>query len=118
LDLAARFGGDEFAVILYDLEFSHAQYLAERLRESVQSLGSGTEIWNSPEVTVSVGVGFAVPGTSNNSDGILKLADEALYEAKRAGRNRVIAKGATAHVFLNTGEFDKARSLETPEPTE
>jgi diguanylate cyclase (GGDEF)-like protein len=118
LDLAARFGGDEFAVILYDLEFSHAQYLAERLRESVQSLGSGTEIWNSPEVTVSVGVGFAVPGTSNNSDGILKLADEALYEAKRAGRNRVIAKGATAHVFLNTGEFAKAHSLETPEPTE
>jgi diguanylate cyclase (GGDEF)-like protein len=118
LDLAARFGGDEFAVILYDLEFSHAQYLAERLRESVQNLGSGTENWPSPEVTVSVGVGFAVPGSGNDSDGILKMADEALYEAKRAGRNRVIAKGATAHVFLNTGEFDKAHSAETPEPAE
>jgi predicted signal transduction protein with EAL and GGDEF domain len=65
-----------------------------------------------------VGVGFAVPGSGNDSDGILKMADEALYEAKRAGRNRVIAKGATAHVFLNTGEFDKAHSAETPEPAE
>ncbi len=117
-DLAARFGGDEFAVILYDLEFSHAQYLAERLRETVQNLGSGTEIWTSPEVTVSVGVGFVLPGSSSNGDGVLKLADEALYEAKRAGRNRVIAKGATAHVFLNTGEFDKAHGLRTPEPAE
>jgi diguanylate cyclase (GGDEF)-like protein len=108
LDVAARYGGEEFAVILYDLGLSHAQYLAERLRESVQSLARESEIWTGPEVTVSVGVGFAVPSVSRNPEGIIQLADEALYEAKQAGRNCIITKGAEAYVFLNTGSFNKA----------
>jgi diguanylate cyclase (GGDEF)-like protein len=108
LDVAARYGGEEFAVILYDLGFSHVQYLAESLRESVQSLAREAEIWTGPEVTVSVGVGFAVPSVSRNPEGIVQLADEALYAAKEAGRNCIIAKGAEAYVFLNTGSFNKA----------
>jgi diguanylate cyclase (GGDEF)-like protein len=108
LDVAARYGGEEFAVILYDLGFSHTQYLAERLRESVQTLARDAEIWTGPEVTVSVGVGFAVPSVSRNPEGVVQLADEALYEAKAAGRNRIISKGAEAYVFLNTGSFSKA----------
>jgi diguanylate cyclase (GGDEF)-like protein len=118
LDMAARYGGEEFAIILYDLAFAHAQYLAERLRESVQTLTHEAELWKSPEVTVSIGVGFAVPSTCRNVEGIVQLADEALYEAKAAGRNCVIAKGAEAHVFLNTGTFnkaEKARTTATPE---
>jgi len=113
LDVAARYGGEEFAVILYDLAFSHAQYLAERLRESVQSLARESEIWTGPEVTVSVGVGFAVPSVSRNPEGIVRLADEALYAAKEAGRNCVIARGAEAHVFLDTGSFYKAEKSGT-----
>jgi diguanylate cyclase (GGDEF)-like protein len=116
LDLAARFGGDEFAIILYDLEFSHAQYLAERLRESVQNLAHGAETTRRSEVTVSVGVGFAVPSLCHDIDGVLQLADEALYEAKAGGRNRVIAKGAQPHVFLNTGEFEQTERQRTAEP--
>jgi diguanylate cyclase (GGDEF)-like protein len=107
LDVAARYGGEEFAVIIYDMGFSHAQYLAERLRESIQSLARDSEIWTGPEVTVSVGVGFAVPSVSRNPEGIVQLADEALYEAKETGRNCIIAKGAEAYVFLNTGSFNK-----------
>jgi diguanylate cyclase (GGDEF)-like protein len=116
LDLAARYGGDEFAVILYDLPFSHAQYLAERLRESVQNLANEAELWTGPEVTVSVGVGFAVPSISRGTDSAIRLADEALYEAKKAGRNRVIAKGAEPHIFLDTGAFnetEKSRTIES-----
>jgi diguanylate cyclase (GGDEF)-like protein len=107
LDVAARYGGEEFAVILYDLGFSHAQYLAERLRESVQSLARESEIWTGPEITVSVGVGFAVPSVSRNPEGIVQLADEALFAAKAAGRNCIIAKGAEAYVFMDTGSFNK-----------
>jgi diguanylate cyclase (GGDEF)-like protein len=117
LDLAARYGGDEFVVILYDLAFSHAQYLAERLRESVQNLAHEAEIWTGPEVTVSVGVGFAVPSTCRSTDAVVRLADEALYEAKSAGRNRVIAKGAEGHIFMDTGTFNEADRSKTAERT-
>jgi diguanylate cyclase (GGDEF)-like protein len=113
LDLAARYGGEEFAVILYDLGFSHAQFLAERLRESVENLMHESEIWTGPEVTVSVGVGFAVPSIRRHPEGLVQLADEALYEAKRAGRNRVIAKGASAYLLLDTGSFNKAKASRT-----
>jgi diguanylate cyclase (GGDEF)-like protein len=117
LDLAARYGGDEFVIILYDLAFSHAEYLAERLRESVQNLAHEAAIWTGPEVTVSVGVGFAVPGACRSTDAVVRLADEALYEAKSAGRNRVIAKGAEAHIFLDTGTFNEADRSKTAERT-
>jgi diguanylate cyclase (GGDEF)-like protein len=117
LDLAARYGGDEFVVILYDLAFSHAQYLAERLRESVQNLAHEAEILTGPEVTVSVGVGFAVPSTCRSTDAVVRLADEALYEAKSAGRNRVIAKGAEGHIFMDTGTFNEADRSKTAERT-
>jgi len=118
LDLAARYGGEEFAVVLYDLAFSHAQYLAERLCESVQNLANETDVWTGGEVTVSVGVGFAVPSIYRKPQDIVQLADEALYEAKGAGRNCIIAKGAEAHTFLNTGTFQKADKSRTPERAE
>jgi diguanylate cyclase (GGDEF)-like protein len=113
LDLAARYGGEEFAVIFYDLAFSQVKYLAERLRESVQNLAHEAELWSGPEITVSVGVGFTVPSMCRNPEGVVQLADEALYEAKRAGRNCIIAKGAEAHIFLNTGSFNKTQKSRT-----
>jgi diguanylate cyclase (GGDEF)-like protein len=116
LDLAARYGGEEFAVILYDLAFSHAQYLAERLRESVQNLAHEAQIWTGPEVTVSVGVGFAVPSICRNPEGVVQLADEALYEAKASGRNCIVTKGAEAYKFLNTGAFNKVEKTRAGEP--
>ena len=115
LDLSARYGGEEFAVILYDLAFSHAQYLAERLREAVQNLAHEVEIWSGPVVTVSVGVGFVAPSLCRKPEGLVQLADEALYEAKGGGRNCVIAKGAESYVFLDTGAFNKTGKSRTPE---
>ncbi len=115
MDLAARYGGEEFAVILYDLTFPHVHFLAERLRESVQDLARDAEIATVPEISVSVGVGFVVPGIGRSAEGVVRLADEALYEAKAAGRNCIVAKGAEQHPFLVTGEFNKPGTVPTPE---
>jgi diguanylate cyclase (GGDEF)-like protein len=110
LDLVARYGGEEFAVILYDLGFAHIQDTAERLREAVQNLKIkplGADVRSGPEVTVSVGVGLAAPTIGRTPPGAVQLADEALYEAKKAGRNRVVIKGTEAYMLLDTGAFTK-----------
>jgi diguanylate cyclase (GGDEF)-like protein len=108
LDLAARYGGEEFAVILYDLALPHVQEMAESLRESVQNLQiklHEAEAATGREITVSVGVGLAAPVIGRTPQGAVQLADEALYEAKQVGRNRVVVKGTEAYMLLNTGAF-------------
>jgi diguanylate cyclase (GGDEF)-like protein len=108
LDLAARYGGEEFAVILYDLALPHVQEMAESLRKGVQNLQiepHEAEAAPGREVTVSVGVGLAAPVIGRTPQGAVQLADEALYEAKQAGRNRVVVKGTDAYMLLNTGAF-------------
>jgi diguanylate cyclase (GGDEF)-like protein len=108
LDLAARYGGEEFVLILYDLPLVHVLDIAERLRESVASLklrADRPREETGPEVTVSLGVGFVVPGIGRTQHGAVKLADEALYEAKQTGRNRVCMNGPDAYLLLDTGAF-------------
>lgn len=113
LDIAARYGGEEFALILYDQALAHVRDTAERLRESVQSLRirplarDGTA-WR--QTTVSVGVGAVAPIRGRTAEGAVQLADEALYEAKQAGRNHVVVKGADAYSLLDTGAFRARRS--------
>jgi diguanylate cyclase (GGDEF)-like protein len=103
LDLAARYGGEEFAVILYDLAVAHVSDTAERLRDAVQNLPMERE------VTVSVGVGIAAPTIGRTPEGAVQLADQALYEAKKLGRNRVAVSGVEAYMLLETGAFDVRR---------
>jgi diguanylate cyclase (GGDEF)-like protein len=112
LDFVARYGGEEFAVILYDLALPHVKDIAERLRQSVQNLRTGRPsegIDSGPDITVSVGVGLAVPTIGRTPQGAIQLADEALYEAKQAGRNRVVVKGTEAYGLLDTGRFQRRR---------
>ncbi|MDB5651810.1 MAG: diguanylate cyclase [Hyphomicrobiales bacterium] len=86
-DFVARYGGEEFAVILPDTDLAGAQHVAEGLRIAVQTLllphpGNPTGF-----VTISLGVTCKVPGSKDR--GLVQAADEALYRAKSAGRNRV-----------------------------
>lgn len=86
-DLAARYGGEEFLVVLPETERNGAQLLAERIRRNVEALppfGDDTQ-----KVTVSIGIGCYTPGAAQNLATLLGSADDALYRAKRNGRNRV-----------------------------
>ncbi|WP_395647819.1 PleD family two-component system response regulator [Terricaulis sp.] len=92
-DFACRMGGEEFVVIMPNTTGDVGCLAAERLRRQIAAapfcVGAG-EL----EVTVSVGVACSEDG-ADNAETVLKRADEGLYEAKRAGRNRVIGKSAS-----------------------
>jgi diguanylate cyclase (GGDEF)-like protein len=87
-DLAARYGGDEFVVILTRTELNGAERVAEALRIGVEK--AGRRLGYPPEaVTVSVGIAEFDP-TQPSSGDLLVNADRALYRAKAAGRNMVV----------------------------
>ena len=82
-DLVARYGGEEFVVILTGVDLDAAMALGERIRHSVE-----TADWEHEPLTVSVGV--ASTGGSADIDGLVQLADAAMYRAKAAGRNTIV----------------------------
>jgi len=89
-DTVARFGGEEFAIILPDTDRQGAFELAQRLRQAVEGLEMEHAGSEHNVVTVSVGCATIVPEQSTNATVLIDAADRALYEAKRTGRNRVI----------------------------
>jgi two-component system cell cycle response regulator len=94
IDLVARFGGEEVVVVLPDTALEAAQAVAERIRERVNaetfSIRDNTQ---RIQVTVSIGVASRRAGDASPAD-MMKRADDALYRAKAAGRNRVIVAAA------------------------
>jgi diguanylate cyclase (GGDEF)-like protein len=107
LDVLARYGGEEFAVILYDIDPREAEGLAERMRRAVGGLAIKEGSQAGAAVTISVGVAAIRPSAERKSRGALQLADQALYEAKVRGRNRVELLDDAAHRQLVTGVFSK-----------
>jgi diguanylate cyclase (GGDEF)-like protein len=90
-DIAARIGGEEFAVLLPETTLEKASAVAERLRNSIAERNL-TADGRAIRVTISVGVAEAGEHTRDITD-LIKQADLALYEAKRTGRNRVCCAG-------------------------
>jgi two-component system chemotaxis family response regulator WspR len=89
-DFLGRYGGEEFAVILPRTDLAGATVVADRLRSNVESLGILHPA--SPAagyVTISQGLACAVPAPASAPSSLIALADEALYEAKRCGRNQL-----------------------------
>jgi diguanylate cyclase (GGDEF)-like protein len=94
-DTVARLGGDEFVVILPDSDWRGARIVAERLRDMVQSASFGPPGGAIP-VTLSIGLAVGEKDDELDPDKLLLAADEALYEAKAAGRDRIAtSKAAT-----------------------
>ncbi|HRS79626.1 MAG TPA: diguanylate cyclase, partial [Spirochaetota bacterium] len=90
LDIVARFGGEEFIVVLYDTDLNHVRESSEQIRAGIADLriehgSSDAALF----VTVSVGSAIMVPDLSREPGELIRKADEALYRAKEKGRDRV-----------------------------
>ena len=94
IDLPVRHGGEEFVVVMPDTDLEDARRIAERIRLHVA--GAPFRVMGGEEllaVTISIGVACST-GEGDTPQAIVKRADEAVYEAKSRGRNRVIARAA------------------------
>ena len=111
-DFVARFGGEEFALVLYGPDHDYARRLPERLRESVVALKiPHQQAATGPYLTVSIGVANVMPDADRSLEGAIQMADEALYQAKEEGRNRTIVRDSP-NATVQTGRFrvDRRRS--------
>jgi len=95
-DVATRFGGEEFALLLQSTDADGAQALAERMRTAVEALQLRNEGATGGWVTVSIGVAVADAAGTHSEAELVARADQALYRAKREGRNRVVLDDKTA----------------------
>lgn len=90
-DFVGRYGGEEFIVLLPGHKEESARQLAEKLRSSVEALQIPHDYSTiSPWVTISLGIASRDPSSSMTQEQLLKAADQALYTAKRNGKNRMV----------------------------
>jgi two-component system cell cycle response regulator len=94
IDLACRYGGEEFVVVMPDTDVAYAYAVAERLRKSIET--TPIEISRAPgKLSITISIGIAESENDNDSaEDLLYRADQALYRAKKTGRNRVVADAA------------------------
>ncbi len=92
LDMAVRLGGEEFAVLLYDISEAEARNHAEALRQTLQTLNIEHAASDTASMlTMSIGIACIQPGEGGALAQLYEHADRALYEAKAFGRNQVVA---------------------------
>jgi diguanylate cyclase (GGDEF)-like protein len=109
-DVLTRYGGEEFAALLYDIDAGQAEQIAEAMRCAVMELGIEHRASRTcPMVSVSIGVAAVAPASARKPRGGTQLADEALYEAKLRGRNSVVVLDETQYKLLVTGIFSNER---------
>jgi two-component system cell cycle response regulator len=93
VDMACRYGGEEFVVLMPDTVIADAHRIAERIRRQVAGtpflVQGGRKL-----LSVTISIGVAQAGAADGAESLLKRADEAVSAAKAEGRNRVIARAA------------------------
>ncbi|MGB0722765.1 MAG: GGDEF domain-containing protein [Gammaproteobacteria bacterium] len=105
VDIACRFGGEEFILILPNTHIEHAVQVAERLRTRLASESLSTELGDL-EFTASFGVDMYSADDDVTGEQFVARADGFLYEAKRSGRNRVCARAPGEPVQVSSEERD------------
>ena len=99
-DVAARYGGEEFALLTSATDGDAATIIAQKMCERIAALGLVHAASSYGIVTVSIGIGALIPDATNSPELLIRLADDALYQAKRAGRSRAVLAAATADQAL------------------
>ncbi len=94
-DVAARFGGEEFAVLLPDTDLKGARYIAERIRCDVERCSMTLDTGQRLAATVSIGLVSVGPDSVGGPKSLIREADDALYKAKANGRNAVVWRDLT-----------------------
>jgi len=89
-DFAARWGGEEFVILLPNTPLDGAVEVAEKIRADIENTTFMTVNGSEVRMTVSIGVNSLIPTNENSIDAFISGSDKALYAAKEAGRNRVI----------------------------
>lgn len=97
-DVAARFGGEEFAVLLPNTDHHGAEQVAQRIWAQLSALRLPHAEGEQGQVTLSIGLSTLQPDRSINSNLLVEQADAALYDAKRTGRNRYTRAGAATTI--------------------
>jgi diguanylate cyclase (GGDEF)-like protein len=107
LDFVARYGGEEFAIVLYEASREYVAEVLTRIQRSIAELNIPHDASRvASRLTVSIGAAFILPTSTRTHEGLIQLADEALYGAKEQGRNRVVVMEAEYNT-LRTGRFEK-----------
>ena len=109
MDLLAKLFSEEFAVVLYEANREYVAEVVTRIQRSIAELNIPHEASRvASRLTVSIGAAFILPSAARSPEGLVQLADEALYSAKEEGRNRVVVMEAEYHT-MKTGRFEKRR---------
>lgn len=104
LDLVARYGGEEFAVLLYDAHRERVEDLCHLLHAHLADMNLAHPAFSGERVTFSIGGACVTPNPLRRVEGLIQLADEALYSAKERGRNRSVIMDQE-YDSLDTGAF-------------
>jgi len=100
-DFAARWGGEEFAAVLYNAQLEEAIKIAEAIRCEIEKANIPCGEENFIKITISIGINSQIPEKSSSMEDFIKKADMALYTAKQNGRNRLCWDETGFYKFKN-----------------